>query len=504
MSSLPTLPVSGLVAVSVTLAPVAVQSLNLQSMLILGSEAVINTVERLRSYDSLEEVAVDFGTNVPEYFAARDWFAQSPQPTQLYIGRWAATATSGQLIGAPLTPAQQLPSAWTGITAGTFKITINGGSAVNITGLDFASDTNMDAVAATIQAAITTATVAATIVWNPTYNRFEITSNTTGSTSAVLFLQADTGVDVSAPMMMTAANAPECYEVQGIAVETALAAVAEFDVQFGQLWFALSILGVTNSAAVSVAEYIQAAANYHYYGTTTQEAAAIELTGDTTSLPYLLSQVGGLSRTCCQYSSTDPYAVVSLLARILTTDYTGNNTVIDLMWKNEPTVTPEFLTSSQGQALANKSCNVFAQYNNNTAIIQTGISSAGIPYYIDTIIGSIAWALAVQTAVFNLIYSNSSKIPQTDGGMHQIQTTIEAVCIQFVNNGLLAPGVWDAVGFGNLNEGDYLSKGYYVYAPPIASQSLSDRAKRISVPFQVAGKLAGAVNTVNVAITLSN
>jgi len=100
------LPISNLIDVEVTIAPIAAQGQSLNSLLILGSSDVINVKERMRSYTTLAEVASDFGTTAPEYLAALLWFEQNPQPTQLYIGRWAATATSGLLVGGPLTAAQ--------------------------------------------------------------------------------------------------------------------------------------------------------------------------------------------------------------------------------------------------------------------------------------------------------------------------------------------------------------------------------------------------------------
>ncbi len=87
------LPVSRLINVTVTLSALAAQAQNLNSLLILGGTDVIDTAARLRSYGSLTAVGADFSLTDPEYLAATLWFSQSPQPTQLYIGRYAQTAT---------------------------------------------------------------------------------------------------------------------------------------------------------------------------------------------------------------------------------------------------------------------------------------------------------------------------------------------------------------------------------------------------------------------------
>jgi hypothetical protein len=153
-------------------------------------------------------------------------------------------------------------------------------------------------------------------------------------------------------------------------------------------------------------------------------------------------------------------------------------------------------------SLLAKNCNVFVNYNNNTAIIQPGITPSG--QYIDTTIG-VDWLRdQIQTNVYNLLYGTTTKIPQTDAGMHQIATQVEAACVAGVNNDLLAPGQWNSQGVGQISQGDYLSKGYYVYTPPISSQAQSDRTARKSVTIQVLAKLGGAVQTADVIVNVNS
>lgn len=497
----PSLPISRLVDVSVSLSTTAAQAQNLNSLLILGSSPVINVVERIRSYSTLAEVADDFGTTAPEYLAAVLWFEQAPQPNQLYIGRWAEAATSAVLVSSAFSAAQQtaLITTLAAITTGSFKISING-TPENILALDFTGVTNLNAAAAVIQTALAASVAGSTCVWDPNSGTFVITAGgAAGATSTLSFASAEgTGIDISGTLGLTATS-NGAYIAGGIAAETALAAVTLFDEEFGQQWYAVTVLGIENADAVNVAAYVEATTTQHYFGATTQEAGVLS-SNDTTDLAYLLMQ-GNYSKSAVQYSSSNQYAVVSLLARILTTNYTGNNTTITLMYKQEPGIVAETLTTAQIEALEAKNCNVFVNYNNNTAIIEPGVSSSGD--FIDTVMGAAALAITVQTAVYNALYTSTTKIPQTDAGMHILATVISNVCTQFVNNGLLAPGVWNSGGFGTLNEGDFMSKGFYVYAPPIATQTQAQRASRLSVPFQVAAKLAGAVHKANVAITVN-
>ena len=491
-----TLPISRLINVTVSLAAQAAQGQNTSTLLILGSSPVIDVISRMRSYTSIAQVAADFGTSAPEYLAALLWFEQNPQPTQLDIGRWAKTASSGQLLGGPLTAAQQSMAFWNAIVNGSFKITIDGGAVQTLTGLNFSGAANMNGVAGVIQAAL----AGANIVWDSVYNRFEVTSHTTGATSTVSFATTDAGVgtDISADLGLTAGFVG-IIQANGIAAETAISAVTLLDTNFGMQWFALVVIGAADADHLAIAAFVEADTTKHYYGVTTQEATVLT-PGDTTDIAYQLQQLG-YNFTCVQYSSSNPYAVVSLLARILTTNFAGNNTTITLMYKQEPGIVPENLTTTQVNALEAKNCNVFVAYNNNTAIIEPGVSSSG--NFIDTVIGAAVMAIEIQTALYNALYTSPNKIPQTDAGTAILTNSAAAICAQFVANGFLAPGTWTSQGFGALVTGQNVPKGYYIYAPPVSSQSQAQRTSRVSVPIQIGAKLAGAIHVVNLAITVN-
>ncbi|QKS60894.1 DUF3383 domain-containing protein [Cupriavidus gilardii] len=486
------LPVSRLIDVTINMSPLAAQGANLNSALILGASAVIDTGERMRSYGTIDAVASDFGTSAPEYKAALLYFQQTPQPSQLYIGRWAKTATSGSIRGGALSAAQKDIAAWKAVTNGSFKITIDA-TVKTLSALNFSGVTNLNGVATII----TTALAGATCAWNGT--QFVITSPTTGTTSKVSYATpTGTGTDISAMLGLTSGVAS--VPVDGIAPETPDAAVALFLDLFSNKFLGLMFAdtSLTNAQHVAVASLVEADQR-HLYGATTQEPLALYPTNTTDLLSTFKAL--GLKYSFAQYSSSSPYAAASLFGRLLTTDFNANNTTITLMYKQEPGIVPESLTSSQADALQAKNGNVFVEYSNDTAIIQYGVTPSGI--FIDSVYNSIWFQNRIQTDVFNLLYQSQTKIPQTDAGNALIAAVIEAACDAAVNNGYLAPGVWNSGGFGALRQGDMLPKGYYVYAPPIALQSQADREARKSVSFQVAAKEAGAIHTVDILVNVN-
>lgn len=206
------------------------------------------------------------------------------------------------------------------------------------------------------------------------------------------------------------------------------------------------------------------------------------------------------SRTFVQYSSTSNYGAISAFGRAFTVDFNGFGTTITLKFKQEPGITYESLTPAQAAALDAKNCNVYVYYANDTAILQQGVMGNGD--FFDERHGLDWLQNYVQTNLFNLLYTSGTKVPQTDAGNTRIMANVEASMDQAVNNGLIAPGVWNGGQIGQLSPGDTLTKGYYVYMPAISSQAQADREARKSVPVQVACKLAGAIHYASVQINV--
>jgi hypothetical protein len=255
----------------------------------------------------------------------------------------------------------------------------------------------------------------------------------------------------------------------------------------------------TDAEAVAVASYIEAVSPARVYGIVTQEPAAIA-TGDNTSLAYLLNQLK-LSRTVVQYSSSNIYAIAAFFGRALSVNFNQNKSTITMMYKQENLVVAENLTESQAAQLQLTKCNVFVNYNNGTAIVQSGTVAGG--RFFDEVHGLDWLQNAIQTNVYNLLYQSLTKVPQTNAGVGQIVGIINSTLDAALNNGLIAEGEWNEDGFGALKRGDYLKSGYYVFAAPMESQSQADRETRICPPIQIAVKMAGAIHTTVLTVNVN-
>lgn len=481
------LPVSSVVSVTVDMAPAAAQLRNFGAALIIGSTDVIDVSERIRTYASTEidTIATDFGVTSPEYLAAQAFFSQSPQPSEVQIGRWAKTATNGLLRGRILSTSEQAITNFTSIDTGAFDVTIDG-SVVNVTGVDLSSCSNLNAVASAVTAKLTSK---GTCLWDG--QRFVIKSATTGTTSTVstvtsTALSMAMGLEVGTTM------------VNGAQAESLIEAItALLD---STSWYMAFVSGdYETEDAIAAAGLIEAASPSRIIAFTSMDTAELD-PQDTDTLGAQLNALG-YNHTLVMYSSTNASAAASVLGRMSTVNFEGSNTTITLKFKQCPGVVAENLMTSQANALRAKNVNVFAAYDNDTSILQEGIMSGG--WFIDERHGLDWLQNRVQTDLWNLLYTSTTKIGQDEIGSTQLVNCVNSSLEQGVANGLIGAGVWNGTAIGALNQGDTLATGYYVYIQPMDEQSQSDREARKAPPIQVAVKLRGAIHFVDVAITVN-
>lgn len=490
---MPGLSLSRLVNVEVALSALQAQRRGFGTALCLGDSAVINGVERFRLYSSIEAVQIDFGLNAEESKFAALYFGQSPAPKRLMIGRWFRTASSGFVQGAALTTAEQLIGSWTSITNGTFRVSVDG-VVQNVTGLNFAMAANLNAVAAVINLVLTGATVA----WDG--SRFNTTSITTGTSSSISYLSSTgSGTDISAQLKMTSGTAT--LLVPGYAAELPVDAAVVF-ASLSPEWYALAFAAATmptGAQNLAVADYIKTlVAVPRIFGATEIDTRTMDVSY-TADLASVLKATGN-KRATVQYSE-NKLAVASLLGRELAVDFNGNRTAITMMYKQEPSVTPQLLNEAQANALQTKRCNVFVKYINDTSIVQYGTMAGDV--FIDEIHGMDWLQNAIQSELFNTMFTAKTKVPQTDAGQNRLLNAVAVACQQGVNNGLIGPGTWNADGFGQLQRGDFLQSGFYIYSAPIALQLQAERELRKAPIILVAVKLAGAVHTVDCIVSVN-
>lgn len=486
--------VGRLVNVTINLSPMVTARRGFGTLLIMGDSDVISKSERLRVYTAVDDVAGDFGINSEEYKASQLYFSQTPTPKQVMIGRVCATATPAEIIGAVLNDSEIDVSQWTSIADGSLKMRVNG-TDKEVTGIDLSDCLNLNAVAHKINEK------SAEIGVSFSFDGKAFTAKSIAVGSGVVFGYCTgvvSGTDLGTKMKLTADTA--VTKTDGVDAETILDAVRDA-ADKSAVWYGLSIATVTEQAQqalLDVAGYIEEAVPRRVVGFTETDTKVLSSLYER-DLPTALKKLG-YRRSIVTYSQ-NKHAICSMFGRAFTVNFSGNKSTITLMYKQEPSVVAETLTETQAGVLKSKNCNVFVNYANDTAIIQYGVVSNGT--FFDEVHGLDWLSDAIQTELYNLLYQSKTKVPQTDEGQNQLINTAAAVCNEAVNNGLIAAGVWNAEGFGQLEKGQYLADGFYIYSEPIAFQAQSKREQRKAPPLQIAVKLAGAIHTVDATIEVN-
>ena len=123
--------------------------------------------------------------------------------------------------------------------------------------------------------------------------------------------------------------------------------------------------------------------------------------------------------------------------------------------------------------------------------------------YFDVVYENLALKFASQAALYNVLKTAGSKIPQTETGMSSLRNAQGNVCLQFVRNGVLAPGKWNSpqtFGDPETFKKNIEDNGWYIYSTPIALQPQSEREQRIAPLIQCACKRSGAIHEADLMI----
>ena len=189
-------------------------------------------------------------------------------------------------------------------------------------------------------------------------------------------------------------------------------------------------------------------------------------------------------------------------SRAMSTDFSGSNTTGTMHMKDligitpDPAITQTILTLTETVG-----ADVYTTFGPLPKVFSTGGNG-----YFDQVYGTLWLVFALQVAVFNAIATTPTKVPQTEPGIAQLRNAASSVCQQAVTNGFSAPGAWNSPQtFGDPQTliRNILQRGWYVYTAPVNLQSQTQREARIAPLMQIALKLAGAVQSVNVIVYIN-
>lgn len=218
-----------------------------------------------------------------------------------------------------------------------------------------------------------------------------------------------------------------------------------------------------------------------------------------------IQEAGDTRTRCLLYltSALDSRLFAAAYAgRGMSVNFDGSNTALTMNLKQLVTiVADEGITQTYFNAAEAAGVDCYPSVNGRASCTSFGANG-----FFDDVYNLIWLVTQMRVTGFNTLAQTSTKIPQTEPGMSLIKSAFRSICEKAVRNGYVAPGSWNSSDwFGNQEDmiNNILERGYYIYSEPVNLQSQADREARIAPLVQVAVKLAGAVHSINVLISIN-
>lgn len=370
---------------------------------------------------------------------------------------------------------------------GALKITVDGGDAVEYTGLNFAACTTVADVAQVLSNAIKS------VIITTDGSAITFTSKKVGATDSSVVLSSGTsGTDITTATYLnitageTTAGTNASGETLPEAIERAKALVRFTGV--------ISNLAMQDAAVATTSAYINAG-DFIW-------VAPFSSTGEIEGAIKTVKNAGQTKTRCFLYTAGVEEAQLAAAAyagRAFSTNFSGSQTSQTMQLKTLVNVTPdEGITQTDYTKALAAGADMYVSFEGDA-----GVACGKGNSYFDVVYENLALKFASQAALYNVLKTAGSKIPQTETGMSSLRNAQGNVCLQFVRNGVLAPGKWNSpqtFGDPETFKKNIQDNGWYIYSTPIALQSQSEREQRIAPLIQCACKRSGAIHEADLMI----
>jgi len=451
------LPITNIIDVSVTFLPSGLGEFNVNNLALITSDQFLSNAngDLYRSYVSLAQVGVDFGTSTETYQQAAAVFAQQP----------SLVGAGGNLVIFPAFANSALNA-----------ISVNaGGSGYKLGDVITVTQTGASGGTATVSAVNGSGTVSSiTLLTGGVSYSTTVSAATTGG--------AGTGLTVT---------------ISTVTTETLTQAIARTQAYL----YYVGIISTSYGANTTWPALAAAVQGYQNKILFLPSNSIPDIQGAFTTI-----QAATDYNTRCLFYSNSASLQARLFAaayasRLLSVDSSGSSTAITMNLQQLETVAADTGITQSIVGL----CQAAGVDIYPSTAGYSGVYSNGANKYADEVWNLIAFVASLEVAGFNALATVGTKVPQTEPGVSTLKNAYKQVCQQFVSNGYIAPGAWTSAEIIGV-QADLISNiaqyGYYLYSVPVNQQSTADRAARKAPTISIAIKEAGAIQSsiVNVYI----
>jgi len=414
--------------------------------LILGQHAkTLNRVDwYTKSTWSASMIADGYATTDAIYLAVQRYFAQSPCPTLVAVGR-----IQGTRVTVAIDTVQD---------STTYGIGIESTTAGTVRSCEYTSD----------------ASATQTEIADGLYAAINASAESSNVTASNVGDDVQIDLDGDDPMVVTLTEGATLMTVGDVAgtiedADTALAAIKLADND----WYGVAFVSRVQAQVQKVADWAES--NTKLFITASADANIVnqDLSTDTTTIAkYLYS--AAYVRSACIYNAlaATTYADAAWLGRCLPLD-AGS---ITWAFKTLTGITADSLTATQRTNATNKYCNV---YETVAGVSITQMGTTGGNEYIDITRG-IDWLQATMQEDIYTRLVQQDKIPFTDKGI----ASIEALVRKALESGI---------------DRNFIASITSITTPAVADVSAADKAARLLGDVEFVAVLAGAIHEIQVS-----
>ena len=188
------------------------------------------------------------------------------------------------------------------------------------------------------------------------------------------------------------------------------------------------------------------------------------------------------------------------MSRLHTVNFNNENSAITLNLKELKGIISEDYSQDEINKAKRVGLDLYTNFGDLPKLLTSGANG-----WADNVYNIIAIKNFIQIDVFNLLGTTGTKLAQIKRDVNKIVDTIEKTLILFRKANVIGAGTWNSPDdFGDplLFRRSILTNGYFIYAQPLSEQVQSDRVQRKSPAIQVALKLAGAIHSVDITLSI--
>lgn len=459
---------------------------NINQVALFTPEATNSLDPYMICYDA-SQVIQAYGTDSLTAKMAQNLFAQTPNVISgggylVVVPMRNAVSAKGALF---TTEAISNIEGFKSVTDGSLKITADG-TVYDLSGMNFANCNNISDIATVIANNVTGVSVTASgtsIIFG---------SKKVGANSTVVLSSGTGGTDISQADYLNVASGETTAgaDSSGESLEEAIERIKS-QVAFTGV---MTALYMEDGAVESASDYISSQdmifVNAWY--------SATDITGMCTQIQQASQQ----QTRCLVYTNSFEDAKLMMAAyvgRAFSVNFSGSQTSQTMNLKSLTNVVPDTGIDQTDYTNAEEAgVDLYVSYEGDPAVKSNGGNG-----YFDTVYENMALKFHVQTGMYNVLKTTGTKVPQTETGMAALTNGMAQVFIQFVRNGVIAPGTWNSsqtFGDPETFKQNIANQGWYIYHTPIAEQAQSEREQRIAPMIQGAVKRAGAIHEADVLI----